>query len=1233
MKFKYIVVVIISLLCFSIASCNSQTENNDNPIVDPINIDIEDGEKKDFINFSQLVNDSKAYFKWNSNFKAESREVVINSNERIALNEKNEYELSMELNHSYVLDFYSYNNDTIISKYTTIVSYIPEAKNVEFTRMEIETKNYVLPSYENKPKEGSMFQNIVNTEYVSSIVKVYSSTNDLLYDSSKISVLNPYLGAKIRIKGNTSALGLKKNYKLDLSSKQGFFNNYFAESSNGNGEYVLHSTGDELYEVLGRKLSNRLISESKLNYTYVSLFMNGDFLGIYILVEAINEKTININNDGFIFQVSPYYDNNSFETHFYNGDSPLRIKVNYPKSIDLASNNFILFKNLLIEFEDSLIQNIEEASNYIDISSFVSWILIHDILSTHDSMGSNMIFYIKSINNNPRIYAGPAWDFDSIMYDENSFSAAHIDSWSYYHKLFRNETFLEYYKQEFKLVKTQLFNIFDEMISELPNNYYNIQELECLRIYENDTIYTKISNMRDFLNNHLSYLEEELADSKFNLSFYDNKDNLILSKKISKGEMISLPEGYEDYYLYYKEDGHYKYLPSNKRNYDFDTDMNLYLSKEFINIWEGYNVSFEGVLETNDNPFDYTANIISSEDFTNCIFLTPNTSVIISDIKNDLELKTQIFKQVANASNGCLLRIELVAANTRILETKDILVDNSGNWQLNKLELSNYSDLDHIILSCLDTSNNYDCDWLVIKNCFISKFDDEGYVKSATYFANEWAINFWNSELDSIDDDLIQIKNDGFDSIILVIPWKEFQIATNPIEYNDYAFNQLKFIMDKTLNYGLNVYTRIGYSWDFYNDSNEDISQRYLKLFYDNNTILAWGDYCIALYDCLSSYSNFKDAFLTWEDFWGTLSLCNLTDVEARLSYARLIGYQDYIEANYNLNMYNQKYSYSYSSYDDILLPYIKDEEMELFYEFYDYHLNEVLSLTQEYFPNCSMEVRLDSDLVYLDDSFYYYSHEATYDCMNSDFTATMYGIPMGCENNGERISYLKAMQNTEYILKKLYLQNGEKPVYIEQFLFMDNTPKFSYNAQIEESQINDYLMNVSEVLKKYSNGYGIWTYKNYCFNMIYNNGFYLEDVGWNVSDNIEFETIDGSKTCHLVENSVLMQEIPNIRDHSKGDKYIVSFDVKKINNSSKLLIEFGTESKEITVDSLGKYELEFNINTSFDIKISVLSGDLSVDNVRLYNFIQDGGLYSIDGSELDYIIGIRQLNLDLGDD
>ena len=125
---------------------------------------------------------------------------------------------------------------------------------------------------------------------------------------------------------------------------------------------------------------------------------------------------------------------------------------------------------------------------------------------------------------------------------------------------------------------------------------------------------------------------------------------------------------------------------------------------------------------------------------------------------------------------------------------------------------------------------------------------ENGYLKSATYYSDDWVINFWNSESSHMDEELKQIREDGFNSIILVVPWREFQ-PSMAAKAQD-----------------LKVMLRVGYTWDYY--SSENVLARYEKLLYDSETKKAWLHYAKRLYEKASAYDNFSGGFITWEDFW-----------------------------------------------------------------------------------------------------------------------------------------------------------------------------------------------------------------------------------------------------------------------------------------------------------------------------------------------------------------------------
>ncbi len=510
-----------------------------------------------------------------------------------------------------------------------------------------------------------------------------------------------------------------------------------------------------------------------------------------------------------------------------------------------------------------------------------------------------------------------------------------------------------------------------------------------------------------------------------------------------------------------------------------------------------------------------------------------------------------------------------------------------------------------------------------------STFGRDGYVRSATYFGDEWPMNFWNSKMDHLDGDFRQIREDGFDSIILVIPWEEFQVSQEPVQYSDYAFDQLERVMKAAGKAGLKVYSRISYLWDLIGDEQEDIFGRIVMLFHNPVIRNAWLDYAGELYRRLSAWDCFMGGFLTWEDYMKPIfSLCDSESGQQRVDDAKLLGYQDWLRERYTPETFNAAFGTDYAAVESIPIPRRKEPAMATLYAFFDDQLNRLLADGQKVFPNLSNEIRLDADVVYgLDGQPGYYTHEATYSCGQADYTAAMYGIPMGFENIGERVKASEALEHTRFILANLAGKNEGKPVYLEQFLFYDNTPRFAHNARLEEEEVEGYLLAVPEILKQYSRGYGVWPYRDYYDNMLFNNGFYLKERGWETEGEVGFEQGKDFAVCSLTAPAILRQRIPKVRDHFEAKELVVSFEIAKCRESGEIRVGIGEEGKTLRIDRAGAYEARFTRGDSLDLSLELLSGTLCIDKVRVYSHVQNSHLYDPGNNPLELRDAIRKMN------
>lgn len=503
-------------------------------------------------------------------------------------------------------------------------------------------------------------------------------------------------------------------------------------------------------------------------------------------------------------------------------------------------------------------------------------------------------------------------------------------------------------------------------------------------------------------------------------------------------------------------------------------------------------------------------------------------------------------------------------------------------------------------------------------------------LRSVTYVSDAWVKNFWNTESDHMEEELAQIAEDGFNSIILAVPWREFQPDTGVVRYNGYAFDKLDRVMEAAGEQGLWVILRVGYTWDQY--GNEASQIRYRKLLREEKTRSAWLDYVETLYESVSGYENFYGGFLTWEDFWNYVEDAPILFISehAKTEEAKKIGFQKYLEEHYTLEQVNGYFSPAkpFGSYSQVGIPGRDSPAYKLFYEYYDNFLMDLLAESQQVFPGLSMEVRLDVDPVEgLNGEKAGANHYQTFSCGNAPYTGLMYSVSMGQEFNRE-ITAKEAVSMMEELLGQVKAHNGGKPVYIDQLLYMDMTPGFEHNARLLEAERNAFLAGISGILRQYTNGYAVWSYRNYAHNDVYNSQFALGNRGWDVR-RVRFVEHNGSRQALLEGGGRLSQAVKGGSGDGRFRNH-VRFTADS-DSPVTLSVKLDSQVKDVVVDGQGRFDLDFGCSEYRQLCF-MSDGDVYLDNICLYNFVQDGQLYDLDGNELSCLEGVRELNRMLTD-
>lgn len=334
---------------------------------------------------------------------------------------------------------------------------LPELPIVSITTVNGEEPGYV----ESEKPEGCWGASITGNEYVTGQL--------LLSENGRTTV---HTGMKFRIRGNTSAYSLKRPYKIKLDKAIDLLqrgNEIYCDT-----DWSLLSCGTDLHTLVGLYVSELCQLEWQPSFKFVNVIINGDWKGCYLLIESVGKGKgrCNISEEGFLIENDAYWWNSDgvyFKTE--NQIYQLGYTFQYPSSADVTDDTIETIQNYMNDFETALYNNDCTYSEYIDIHSFASWLLVHDIMGSSDGGGTNMYLYKYDFDmDNPtstKIKMGPAWDFDSSYGTEGEWAAIHRYNFLYSNQLFTFDEFRSAYIDQWAAISDTLSSKVMNYVNEL----------------------------------------------------------------------------------------------------------------------------------------------------------------------------------------------------------------------------------------------------------------------------------------------------------------------------------------------------------------------------------------------------------------------------------------------------------------------------------------------------------------------------------------------------------------------------------------------------------------------------------------------------------------------------------------------------------------------------------------------------------------------------------------------
>jgi hypothetical protein len=233
----------------------------------------------------------------------------------------------------------------------------------------------------------------------------------------------------------------------------------------------------------------------------------------------------------------------------------------------------------------------------------------------------------------------------------------------------------------------------------------------------------------------------------------------------------------------------------------------------------------------------------------------------------------------------------------------------------------------------------------------------------------------------------------------------------------------------------------------------------------------------------------------------------------------------------------------------------------------------------------------------------------------------------MGAKNIGDKDSSKQALDRFNHIMKKISAKTDNK-IFIEQFLFDDNTPGMNSNTAIDPNEISRFLEGVAGALLRHTSGYALWGKSDYDASMVFNGFFSLGTMGWKFQQGAAVVAAGDDYVARLRRGASITQPIPAKRDnyHLFAKSIALRFLAA---GPGDISVAYAGATRKVHVNSRPQFvKLDFPVGTEdSDLSFTSEAGTISLTNIQLFSFTQVSHVRDSLGNPRRYLPDIRKLN------
>jgi hypothetical protein len=511
--------------------------------------------------------------------------------------------------------------------------------------------------------------------------------------------------------------------------------------------------------------------------------------------------------------------------------------------------------------------------------------------------------------------------------------------------------------------------------------------------------------------------------------------------------------------------------------------------------------------------------------------------------------------------------------------------------------------------------------------------------RSAFYFGDASPINFWSSDLSGAQATFQQMKADGFNAVELVVPWGEFQEKQSPVTYNKAALKSLATLVSQAKQQHLQVILRLSYgvSVDPYaQDGNSD------ALFSNQSVYNAWLAYISKIHQTVAPYNDVKVEQLSWEDFWGPVAEAqDATTMAQRLQLASSTGYRHWLQSKYSLAQLSNTYGTHLTSWARVPTPSASTPAFSLMYQYDDWALvNRFFAPAAKRFPGLNLEARVDVDPLYNGTAVSgSYPHDDTFKLPGTNYIGMYFSPYLGDSSSDPVESASQAVSALTSTLSSMHKRSGNRPLFVFEYEIVSNSPEVAGDPAVPASQLPTFIAQSEPALQKYTLGYSLWVYRDYNMNPVYNPSFALGTRGWTMTGAASAtKSSAGASSLTMTAGSGVSQSIsPGLLAGAAGTPVTVSFAAAAMTSTPATVnVALGSSPiQTVPVSEQGglqTYTVQFPASalaSSGGVAIGT-TAPLSLTDVQVYDFTQQGDVYSVNNQPEVAAAPLRALNQQL---